>query len=74
MDKITFTPTQQAVVEKYNAGEYSPFFATEDEQVAFNEIVEKAEARLDEYPEDYDFGDDLIAWYWKEYQAEQNNA
>lgn len=74
MDKIQFTPEQKAVIEKFNSGNYSPFFATESEQQAFNEVVDMAEARLENYPDDYDFGDDLIAWIWKEYQTQEANA
>lgn len=74
MEKIQFTPEQKAVVEKFNNGNYSPFFASEDEQRAFNEVVEMAEARLDNYPEDYDFGNDLMVWIWNEYQTQEANA
>lgn len=74
MKTIQLTPSQKAVVEKFNNGDYSPFFATEEERQAINEVIDMAETRLDEYPEDYDFGDDLIAWFWKEYQEQEANA
>jgi len=48
--------------------------ASDEHQKHLTSVIDKAEARLDEYHDDYDFGDDLIAWIWKEYQTQEANA
>lgn len=74
MTKIEFNELHKSVIAKFLKGMYDPFFATEEEQNAFNEVIDIAETRLDEYSEDYDFGDDLIKWVWAEYQTQEANA
>lgn len=65
------TEQQKAVVEKQLKGEYSPFFATEEEQVAMNEVLSKAEELVDELDAYEEMNGDLLAWFWGKYQAQQ---
>ena len=68
MTKIELTPLQVELANKQMNGEYSPFFATAEDQEAYNEIIDKAEALMDETGEDC--GDDLLAWFMDKYNAQ----
>ena len=65
MNKLT--REENAVVEKYMKGEYNPFNATEEEMVAMNGVIDKAEHlqdELDALEEVMAEPDcDLIKWY-----------
>lgn len=74
MTKIEFSADEQKVIQQQLNGEIEVWSATDEQQKHLSSVIEKAEARLDEYPDDYDFGDDLIAWIWREYQAQEANA
>ncbi len=71
MEKIELTEQQKAVVQKQLSGEYSPFFASEEEQVAMNEVLSKAEALVEELDAYEEMNGDLLAWFWGKYQAQQ---
>lgn len=74
MKKIEFTTEEKAVIQQQLNGEIEVWSATDKQQKHLSSVIDKAEARLDEYPDDYDFGDDLVAWIWREYQAQEANA
>lgn len=74
MNKITFSADEIQVIHQQLNGEIEVWSATDEQQKHLTSVIDKAEARLDEYPDDYDFGDDLIAWIWKEYQTQEANA
>ena len=71
MDKIVLNDTQKAVMQKYLDGNYSPFFSSEKEQLAMNEVIDMAnqlEEELDAYDES---GEDLMKWFWGKYQEQE---
>ena len=74
MKRIELTPEELAVITQQLDGEIEVWSATDEQQKHLTNVIDKAEARLEEYPDDYDFGDDLIAWIWSEYQAQEANA
>ena len=74
MEKIVLTDQQKALIQKQIKGEYSPFFATEDEQVAMNEVLTKAEALIAELDAYDEMDGDLISWFWGKYQAQEAAA
>lgn len=71
MDKIVLNDKQKAVMQKYLDGNYSPFFSSEEEQSAMNEVIDMAnqlEEELDAYDES---GEDLMRWFWGKYQEQE---
>lgn len=74
MKRIELTPEEIAVIKQQLDGEIEVWSATDEQQKHLTNVIDKAEARLEEYPDDYDFGGDLIAWIWSEYQAQEANA
>lgn len=74
MKRIEFTTEEKAVIQQQLNGEIEVWSATDEQQKHLSSVIDKAGARLDEYPDDYDFGDDLVAWIWREYQAQEANA
>ena len=48
MDKIELTDLQKQLIQKQLNEKYDPFMATEEEQEAFNVVIDKAEALSDE--------------------------
>lgn len=71
MSKIVLNEKQKAVMQKYLDGEYSPFFSSEDEQLAMNDVIDMAnqlEEELDAYEES---GEDLMRWFWGKYQEQE---
>lgn len=75
MDKIELTDLQKQLIQKQLNDKYDPFMATEEEQEAFNDVIDKAEALSDEldaldyYMNKYD--GDMIAWFWAKYQEQE---
>lgn len=70
MDKIVLNDKQKTVMQKYLDGNYSPFFSSEGEQLAMNEVIDMAnqlEEELDAYDES---GEDLMRWFWGKYQEQ----
>ena len=68
MDKIELTDLQKQLIQKQLNEKYDPFMATEEEQEAFNDVIDKAEALSDELDavDDYidNYNGDMIAWFW----------
>lgn len=71
MNKIELTEIEIAVIKKQLNEEYSPFFSEEEEQLAYNSMIDKAEALLDELDAYESMGDDLVAWFWNKYQEQE---
>lgn len=74
MTRIEFNEHHKKVIDEQLNGEIEIWSATEEQQKYLTEVIHIAKARLAEYPDDYDFGDDLIAWIWKEYQEQEKEA
>ncbi len=77
MKKIELTDLQKQVAQKQLAGEYSPFFASQEEQLAYNEVIDQAQSLCDELQAYDEVGEDLLQWFWGKYeaqQAEENNG
>jgi hypothetical protein len=75
MDKIELTDLQKQLIQKQLNEKYDPFMATEEEQEAFNDVIDKAEALSDELGavDDYidNYNGDMIAWLWAKYQEQE---
>ena len=75
MDKIELTDLQKQLIQKQLNEKYDPFMATEEEQEAFNDVIDKAEALSDELDavDDYidNYNGDMIAWPWAKYQEQE---
>lgn len=75
MDKIELTDLQKQLIQKQLNEKYDPFMATEEEQEAFNDVIDKAEALSDELDavDDYidNYNGDMIAWFWGKYQEQE---
>lgn len=75
MTKIELTELQKALIQKQLNEEYDPFMASEEEQEAFNDVIDKAEALSDELDavDDYidNYNGDMIAWFWTKYQEQE---
>lgn len=75
MDKIELTELQKALIQKQLNKQYDPFMASEADQEAFNDVIDKAEALADEldavddYIDNYD--GDMIKWFWAKYQEQE---
>lgn len=54
---------QKQLIARYKSGTFNHFGATPEEQVAFMEIIDAAEALLEELDAYDEFGDDLILWF-----------
>lgn len=65
---------QKALIQKQLNGEYSPFFASEDEQVAMNEVLTQAETLVDELDAYEEINGNLLEWFWNKYQAQEAAA
>ena len=75
MAKIELTELQKALIQKQLNEQYDPFMASEEEQEAFNDVIDKAEALADELDavDDYvdNFDGDMIKWFWAKYQDQE---
>lgn len=70
-EKIILSADEIDVIHQQLNGQIEVWSATEEQQKHLTSVIDKAEARLDTLPEDYDFGDDLIEWFWGEYKAQE---
>lgn len=75
MAKIELTELQKALIQKQLNEQYDPFMSSEEEQVAFNDVIDKAEAlsdkldAVDDYVDNYD--GDMIKWFWAKFQEQE---
>ena len=71
MEKIELTERQKELIQSQLNGTYSPFTSSEEDQVAFNDVIDKAETLCDEMDAYDEMGVDLLAWFWKKYQDQE---
>ena len=75
MKKIELTEKEIEVIRQQLNGENEVHSATEEQQQLLMGVIDKANDLLDEedaYDELEAQGNDLIEWYWKKYQAQEN--
>lgn len=75
MKKIELTEKEIEVIRQQLNGEIEVHSATEEQQQLLMGVIDKANKLLDEedaYDELEAQGNDLIDWYWKKYQAQEN--
>lgn len=71
MNKIVLNEKQKAVLKKQIDGEYSPFFSPNEEQLLLNEVIDMANDLMDEREAYDEAGDDLMVWFWNEYNKQE---
>lgn len=71
MEKIVLTERQKELIKSQLNGTYSPFTSSEEDQIAFNDVIEKAETLCDELDAYDEMGEDLLAWFWNKYQNQE---
>lgn len=74
MEKIELTPLELAMLERNLRGEFFPPEQTDEENRAFANVIEKADAlmeKLDAYDE---LGNSLMVWFYHKYKAQEANA
>lgn len=75
MKKIELTEKEIEVIRQQLNGEIEVHSATEEQQQLLMGVIDKANDLLDKedaYEELEAQGNDLIDWYWKKYQAQEN--
>lgn len=72
MTQIVLNDKQKAVMQQYLDDTYSPFFSSEEEQLAFNEVINMAEALMFELDAVDESGEDLMRWFWGKYQEQES--
>lgn len=70
MKNIALSNGEIEAIKKYLNGEVEIW--TEDEEIKENltSVIDKANEILDELPADYDFGDDMIKWFYDQYNKQ----
>lgn len=72
MDAIILTQKEIEVIELQLAEKIDISTATEDQKVVLMGVIDKAEALMDELDAYDELDDDLIAWYYNKYKAQQS--
>lgn len=75
MKKIELTEKEIEVIRQQLNGEIEVHSATEEQQQLLMGVIDKANDLMDEedaYDELEAQGNDLIDWYWKKYQEQEN--
>lgn len=70
--KIELTDPQKEVLQKHLEGEFSPFMASEEEKRSMQEVIDKAEALMDELIAYDEIGSDLMQWFWDKFQEQED--
>ena len=70
MGKIELNEKQIQVIQDQLNGKIEVWNATEEQQKLLTEVIDMAENLLDTMPDDYDFGDDLIKWFYDMYKRQ----
>lgn len=70
MKNIALSNGEIEAIKKYLNGEVEIW--TEDEEIKENltSVIDKANEMLDELSADYDFGDDMIKWFYDQYNKQ----
>ena len=77
MKRIVLSADEIKVIDQQLNGEIEVWSATDEQQRILTGVVEKAENLLDEldaYEELENEGGDLIAWFYRKYQEQPNEA
>lgn len=72
MEKIVLTERQKELIQSQLNGTYSPFTSYEEDQIAFNDVIEKAETLCDELDAYDEMGIDLMEWFWRKYEDQES--
>ena len=72
--KIELTDPQKEVLQRHLEGEFSPFMASDEEKKNMQEVIEKAEALLDELDAYDEMGIDLMEWFWRKYENQESQG
>ncbi len=70
--KIELTDPQKEVLQKHLEGKFSPFMASEEEKRSMQEVIDKAEALMDELIAYDEIGSDLMQWFWDKFQEQED--
>ncbi len=70
MGKIELSERQIQVIQDQLNGKIEVWSATEEQQKLLTEVINMAENLLDTMPDDYDFGNDLIKWFYDMYKKQ----
>ena len=70
MKKIELSADEIKVIRQQLNGEIEVWNATDEQQKHLTSVIHKAEALDEELG--YEEYDDMIAWFWEKYQAQEN--
>lgn len=70
MKKIILTAKEIEVINAQLNGKVE-IWATEDVKTALMGVIRKADALMEELDAYDEVGENLIAWFWKKYQAQE---
>ncbi len=71
MRKITLTFDEIKVIQEQLAGKITLDSATPYQKKWLSSVIDKADALLDENPDDPEFTDDLIEWFYNKYKNQK---
>lgn len=74
MSKIELNADEIQVIQQQQRGEFDTFSATDYQKQHLMSVIDKADALMEELDAYEESGDDVIAWFWAKYQAQQANA
>ena len=72
MGKIELTDGEIKVIEMQVNGKFDPFDATDEEQLAMNSVMDKANALMDELEAWEESGDDVVKWFYDKFKEQQS--
>ena len=72
MKKIELTEKEIEVIHQQLNGEIEVHSATEEQQRLLMGVIDKADALMEELDAYDELNGDLILWFWKKYQAQEN--
>ena len=72
MEKIKLSEKQEKILIDHLNGDYSPFFASEEDQLLFNDVIDMAEALMFKLDAVKEIGGDLMAWFWSKYKEQKD--
>ena len=70
MKKIELSADEIKVIQQQLDGEIEVWNATDEQQKLLTSVIHKAEALDEELG--YEEYDDMIAWFWEKYRAQEN--
>lgn len=72
--KIELSTLELEMLERDLRGEFFPPEQTEEENMAYARVIDKAEALMDELDAYEELGNSLMQWYYNKYQEQQKEA